>query len=148
MGMKIENLESVKNRLSRIDRRTSKRQLRAFRKGGEEIVQLTKDNAPRDTGALEKAIVKTETKLSSFGQRKQILIGVNTQMLGIGFTRYGFDYSIEMHDRENYQLGPISQAKANSGKQVGPKYMTRALEKLEDKISNELEQIAIEESLK
>lgn len=148
MGLKVEGLESTKMKLSRVHKRTSKRQLKAFIKGGENIHQLARDNAPRDTGALEDSITMSVPKQGLF-QRKDIFIGVDPSKLGEGYAKYKFRYDQHLHDMSDDQFSPGvgSEAKIKSGKQVGPAYFTRALAELEKEIAAELEKIAKEESL-
>lgn len=145
MGLSIEGVRQTEVRLRRIERRTSKRLLEHMRKSALEIRDLARMYAPVDEGNLEEAIEVIESTERFLGNRRNIeLIGVDPDKLGEGYSAYGFRYDIAMHEG-SYQLGPRSRAKAEStGKEVGPKYLTRAWKELEPEITAEARRIAFD----
>lgn len=145
MGMKIFGVNETLKKLSRIHGRTHRRQLKALIQGGEKIASLASDNAPRKTGALEDAIISLPLRSGVRG-RYEVFVGVDASKLGEGFQKYGFRYDQYLHENE-FVPGPVSQAKIDSGKDVGSAFLTRALDELEDGIAREMSDIAREEAL-
>lgn len=146
MGIKVTGIRETMVRLERIHKKTHERQKDLLIKSGEDIAELSRDNAPRRTGALEKAI-KSVAARSGVRGRYDVFVGVDRDKLGIGFKRYGVRYDELLHEKR-FTLGEGSQRKAESGKDVGFEYITRAYEKLIKDISAKMEQIAKEESLR
>lgn len=142
MGLEILGVRDTLVKLRRTEKRTSKRLLRHMRNSAEDIRDLAREYAPVDEGNLEEAIEVGETQEGFLGRNRNVeLIGVNPAKLGEGYTKYKYRYDIAMHEG-SYNLGPLSQAKAaSSGKQVGPKYLTRAWKDLEPDIRAEAEKI-------
>lgn len=135
--MELIGVGKVKARLKRIGKRTNRAALAAVRRGAEEIADLAADYAPVDEGNLEDSIVVAEER--SGNSRIVIFIGVDPSRLGLGYKRYGFRYDIQMHEGV-YNLGPLSQKKNSElGGGVGPKYLERALEELEEEIRTDVE---------
>lgn len=145
MGMSVKGITATKNRLERTTRRTSKRGREAFRDGAQKILELSRSNAPRKDGNLEKAIRKTEELGSIFTNRISILIGIDESKLGPGYQKHGFDYGDHLHETE-WEPGKGSKEKIAAGHDVGPGFMKRALEELEDEIADRIQKIADEEA--
>lgn len=145
MGLKILGVKETLVNLRRTEQRTHKRLLRLMRRGAEDIRDLSREYAPVDEGNLEEAIEVGESVENFMGRSRNVeFVGVNPDKLGEGFTKYKYRYDIAMHEG-SYNLGPLSQAKAQaSGKQVGPKYLTRAWKELEPDLIAKAERIAAE----
>lgn len=135
MGLELRGIGSTLRELRRTEERTSKALLRHLRHSADDIADLAREYAPVDEGNLEEAIEVAEGTEGFLGRNRNVeLIGVNPGKLGEGFGKYKFRYDVAMHEG-SYNLGPRSRAKAASnGKQVGPKYLTRAWQDLEDGI--------------
>lgn len=130
MGLKIKGLDRVRKNFSRTESKVRQGSLEGLRAAAAIVVEEARKNAPVETQELEKAIVANETRertaLGRFGQI-QIQVGVDVSKLDLS-KHAGFDYSIRMHEDPNYNLGPLSEAKQNSGgNTVGYKFLTRAL---------------------
>lgn len=142
MGLEITGVKSTLVNLRRTEQRTTKRLLRLMRDSAEDIRDLAREYAPVDEGNLEEAIEVAEGTERFLGRTRNVeLVGVNPDKLGEGYQRYKYRYDIAMHEG-SYNLGPLSQAKAAAnGKQVGPKYLTRAWKELEPNIKADAEAI-------
>lgn len=143
--MKIQGVEETITRLTRVHKRTSEAQREELFKAGEDVAKLASDNAPRDTGALENSIRSVPVRDDVRG-RYSVYIGVDEKKLGEGYTKYGFRYDEHLH-KKPFNLGPLSQLKQESGKNVGFEFLTRALRELEDGIKKKMEELAEKESL-
>ncbi|UKL14923.1 putative tail component [Pseudomonas phage hairong] len=141
MGLTVKNLAAVMLNFARAEEKVAKGSLAQLRKSADKIVKLARDYAPVDTEDLEGAIEAQEgrerTSLGRFGATT-IDVGVNISKLNLE-EHGGYDYSIRMHEDPNYNLGPRSQAKqSGSGKQVGYKYLQRAMEDLRVEITRDM----------
>lgn len=144
MGLEILGVKSTLVKLRRTERTTTKQLLRHMRESARDIRDLARDYAPVDEGNLEEAIEVVESKEGFFGHNRNIeLVGVNPAKLGEGYTKYKERYDVLMHEGV-YDLGPRSQKKAATGKDVGPKYLTRAWRDLEPDITAKAKRIAAE----
>lgn len=134
MGLSVKGISSTIQRLARTGDRTNKKALQILREGSRDIQELAKEYAPVDEGNLEDSIVRVEDRSGPRGQIA-IFVGVDKSRLGIGYTRYGYEYDVRMHEDYSYELGPKSREKAaRNGKKVGAGYLIRAVEELEDEI--------------
>ena len=146
MGLSISGINSTLVKLQRTEKRTHKRLLRHMRNSAKDIRDLAREYAPVDEGNLEEAIEVMESFEGFLGRYRAVTyVGVNPDKLGEGYQKYGFRYDIRTHEG-SYNLGPRSQAKAASGKKVGPKYLTRAWQKLEPEITVKAQAIVDETS--
>lgn len=141
MGLTVKNAATVLMNLARTEERVAKGSLAQLRKSAEKVVKLAKAYAPVDTKDLEGAIEATEgrerTSLGRFGATT-IDVGVNVSKLNLA-DHGGYDYSIRMHEDPTYSLGPGSVEKqATTGKQIGYKYLERALEDLRGEIERDM----------
>lgn len=149
-GVSVKGLSSTMLKLSRVGQKTSKKALRVFRKGAQEMGEEAKLMAPRKHGDIENAIEVTETIGTGVRGRNEIKVWVNPRKLGPGYTKYGFRYDILVHENATLNLGPVSQEKQASdsrGRIVGPKYMERAKNEIAPKINREIKAIAKEVKL-
>ncbi len=145
MGLEILGVKDTLMKLRRTEKTTHKRLLRHMRNSANDIRDLAREFAPVDEGNLEEAIEVGEGKEGFFGRDRNVeFVGVNPAKLGEGYTKYKYRYDIRMHEG-SYQLGDASNKKAASnGKDVGPKYLTRAWQELEPEIVAGAKQIAAE----
>lgn len=145
MGLRVTGLAETLLELARTEKRTNRAALNALRNGAHDIAERASDYAPVDEGFLERSIVVEEQR--GGGRRIEFLVGVDHSRLGPGYSQYGFDYALEMHEG-SYDLGKRSQAKAASlGVSVGPKYLERAMHDFEEEIRDNIE-AAIEKEIK
>jgi hypothetical protein len=150
MGLTVKNLPAVKLNFARSEEKVARGSLAGLRAAAETVAKLAQDYAPVDTGDLEGAIkaepVRERTALGRFGATS-FEVGVDVAELNLE-EHGGYDYSIQMHEDPNYKLGPASAAKqSSSGKQVGYKFLERALKDSEAKIQRSME-AAVTRSLK
>jgi hypothetical protein len=128
--------------------RAIKHGIEVMRKEGEAIAELAVENAPYDEGKLEDAIKVREVG-GGRGEggkflRREIEVYVDPDMPGSGGMRVG-DYAYLMHEGlgpygdGTYGLGPGSAAKAATGKEVGGKFLERAVDKIAPRIRQKLE---------
>lgn len=141
MGLTIKNLSAVLLNFARVEEKVARGSLAQLRKSAEKVAKLARDYAPVDTGDLEDAIEAQEnrnrTALGRFGATT-IDVGVNVSKLNLE-EHGGYDYSVQMHEDPNYNLGPLSEAKQSAtGKQIGYKYLERALEDLKPEIQRDM----------
>lgn len=140
MGLKIKGLKRLKANLSRQEQKTSKASLRFMRRAGREIAKAAAERAPVDTGDLESAIVSADSKRTDARGRITVDVYVDQEKLNLE-DHDGYDYSIPMHEG-SYNLGPKSIAKANSSPhEVGPKFLTRAIEDNRDRLLKEAAEV-------
>lgn len=97
------------------------------RQGAEDIKDLSVDNSPVDDGELEAAhkVVARDTRRGNAAFDITVggyVNGVDTDL-----------YATWIHDGD-YKLGPLSLAKAATGKNVGRKYLERAFLELKPEI--------------
>lgn len=142
MGLRVSGLSKVLANMKRTEERVQKGSLEALRQAAKEVVALARKFAPIDDGDLTEAIsaqeVRERTSLGRFGQI-EIRVGVDVSKLNLE-KRKGFDYSIPMHEG-SYNLGPLSRIKqAGQSEQVGPKYLSRALQQLKGKLTKDMEE--------
>lgn len=150
MGLIVKNLPAIKLNFARAEEKVAKGSLAGLRAAAETVAKLAQEYAPVDTGDLEKAIkaepMRERTALGRFGATN-FEVGVDVSELNLE-DHGGYDYSIQMHEDPNYKLGPLSAAKqSGTGKQVGYKYLERALKDSEAKIRRSME-AAVTRSLK
>lgn len=97
----------------------------AVREGAKEIMEQSKDNVPVDTYNLEEAhrLVERVTRAGN------VAIDIEVSGEGEGSTdpRPVEEYAMFIHEAE-YNLGEKSLAKKASGKDVGRKFMERAVQ--------------------
>lgn len=142
MGLRVTGLSTVLANFRRSEEKVSRGSLEALKKAAEEIRDLAIKHAPIDEGDLEKSIKaipsRTRTALGRFGATTYE-VGVDVSELDLE-SRKGFDYSVQMHEG-TYNLGPLSQAKqAGQAEQVGAKYLERALQQLQEKVTRDMEE--------
>lgn len=141
MGVRVKGHSAIKASLERTKSRMDKQSLAWLRKAAQEIRDAARDNAPIDTGDLEGAIVVQEagggrSTRGTFAA-KTMSVGVDESLLNLE-EHADHDYATTMHE-STYNLGPRSQAKASTGKDVGPKYLERALHDNEARLKREAE---------
>lgn len=147
MGLKVIGLSSVRSRLIRTESKTNKASLRVFRAGAAQILKRAKEYAPVDEGDLENSLEKIENRTGSH-RRTNIQIGVNPNKLGDGYSVYGFRYDVRQHEDTSLGRGPKSQEKAERiGKNVGPKYLSRALKDFEKDVDESIKK-AVRDAIK
>lgn len=147
MGIKVKD-SGIRQGISRVAKRTNKAALRELRKGGRAIETLSKEMAPVDEGYLEQSITYQE-KVGGKRRRKKIDIFVDESIAADGKSKVG-DYATLVHEGvdKRYGEGPRSKAKADAlGVEVGPFFMTRAVEELEDEIAAKVK-AALKKALK
>ncbi len=150
MGVTIKGLSAVMANMSRTEGRVMKGSLQGLRQAAKVVVRTAQEFAPIDEGTLVQAIkaqeVRQRTALGQFGQIN-IQVGVDQAALNLE-DHGGFDYSVKMHEDPSYNLGPKSLAKQNaSGKQVGYKYLERALKQSQREVQTIMEN-AIKRSIR
>lgn len=141
MGLRVTGLATVLRNFRRSEEKVARGSLAQLKQAAEEVAKMARKMAPIDLGDLEEAIeavpVRTRTALGRFGAT-EFKVGVNIDKLDLG-RRGGFDYSVPMHEGV-YNLGPLSSIKqAAQGEQVGPKYLERALQQLQEKITQDMQ---------
>ena len=140
MGIKVTD-NGVRQRIDNTAVRTTKAALRELRKGGRAIEELAKNMAPVDEGHLEESITYEEDT-GGLNRRKRINVYVDEDKAADGNSKVGH-YATVVHeglDGKNYGGGPKSRAKeAATGVEVGPFFMTRAVDELEDEIAASVE---------
>lgn len=142
MGIRVTGLSAIKANLQRVMTKKDRQSLAWLRQAALKVRDDARDNAPIDTGDLEGAIVVKEvgggrTSRGTFAA-KTINVGVDESLLNLG-EHSDHDYATTMHE-STYNLGPKSQAKAAQGKDVGPKYLERALHDNEERLQIEAQQ--------
>lgn len=141
MSVKATGIAETKLALSRIGDRMFDRQLVYLRQVTKDIQDLAQDFAPVDDGFLEKSIEVEEEK----GDRNRIVIfvGVNPDLLGEGYSRYGARYDEIVHefmDTPTNQMGFIKRGEKTLAKSpdAGGKFLERAFDAFEDEIHEEM----------
>ena len=134
MGLEVRGISAVSSMLSNQHKKTNPRALDAMRGGAKEILELAKKQAPVDEGNLEDALELQEDRFG-LNTRTRITIFVNeSKALPHRPDKTVGDYATRMHDGQ-YNLGKDSLAKQRAnGQVVGPKYLERAVQKLEKEI--------------
>lgn len=135
MGVAVLGVDDLVVSLRNTAERSSRGVRDALDSGARDIQELARLQAPVDIGALEKSI-----KMDSFRDensssgRKAFIVYVDLDEPADDGKVVG-DYAEMMHEGE-YDLGPRSEAKqsANPGVIVGPKFLERAIDELEDDI--------------
>ena len=139
MGMRVTGIEQTAFMLENIVRKTTRKALAAMRSGAKDIRDLAIKQAPVDEGNLEQSITISEDD-GGINRRKRMYVFVDEDMAVE--SRPGAtvgDYAAEMHEG-TYNLGPLSQEKQDSQSAlVGPKFLERAVDELEDEIVGEIE---------
>lgn len=97
--------------------------------GAEEIAEKAKSNAPVDTHNLEEAI-HVEKGFSKAGNIRYTVVCDGEGSEGRDVAEYAsiMENELQPYGNGNYNLGPLSQAKADGGNDVGGKFMERAVE--------------------
>jgi hypothetical protein len=133
MALRITGIGKVKRRLANIGPRGSQASRAALARGAEKIKKRSVEYVPVDTGNLEVAHEVTSDYAGIHG-RKRFVVCVNPNVIGPDGERAG-KYAQWIHDDHRYKLGKKSIDKAaNTGKSVGPEYLQRATEELQDGI--------------
>lgn len=121
MPLRVRGVEAAISSLQTTHKRMTADALQAMHEGALEIEQRAREYAPVDTGNLENAITTSEV-ISTLG-KSEIKVFVADE----GDVS---KYVLQMHEG-SYKLGPLSAAKAKAtGKQVGPKFLSRAANEL------------------
>ncbi len=150
MTVRIEGVGKTLYALRRVEDRTNRRSRAAVRKYARRIAETAREYAPQDEGDLESAIRHDQEARGSRG-RLVMHVGIDHDLLGPGYTTGGFDYAYEMHENYPYPVGGIpnplesgkpwlenSYRKQQQGKEVGGKFLERALDRHEDALRREL----------
>lgn len=121
------NLDKLRQNLFARKGRFNKDMRQAAEEGAEMVMAKSQSNSPVDTFNLEQAhhIEQTLTKADH--------VRFTIEVSGIGFgsddPRPVDNYAMEVHEHYDMnRMGPKSRAKADSGHDVGPKYLERAIE--------------------
>ena len=151
MGIVVSGIENLIVSLANMADRTSRGSREQMEQGAVDIRDLARLYAPVDKGNLEDAI-KTGKELHGAWER-----GVNRRNIFTveidedmpfeklnknGTTTIGKvgDYSTRMHEDWTYNLGVLSELKAQqTGMPVGPKFLERAMEDLDETIKAKVE---------
>lgn len=135
MGMRYSsqfNLDKLRQNLFSRQAMFNAEMHMATEEGAKRIMEQSISNAPVDTHNLEKAHhIKTE-----FTRADHVRFSIEVSGVGSGseHPRDVADYAMEMHEAlapygyGAYNLGPLSQAKAAAGHDVGGKFLERAVE--------------------
>lgn len=132
-GARITGVRETTFRLQRTGERTTSAALAALREGAKKIQEQARSNAPVKTGDLERAI---DIRERMDGSRKVLEVFVNTRKFR---TKHMRQYYVRYHESP-FSLGKKSQAKADAGHDVGPKYIERAVIKYRASISKKVKQ--------
>lgn len=126
MAFKATGIRDVVKNVQNFAKSTNRQSRRVMDRYAEKMEKLARDNAPVDTGNLEEAIEgHTRTRI---GRRKTITVEINDFRHDDGTPAN--DYGALLHETRDWKLGPKSQAKAAGGKQVGSKFIERAVDEL------------------
>jgi len=134
MGFKIKDT-GIAMRLENIAKRTNKAATRELERGAIAIRDLARDFAPVDEGFLEESITVDHDR-GGINRRNRYSVYVDDSLEVDAKTKVG-DYARLVHEGigKAYGQGPGSLEKAAQlGVEVGPFFMTRALEELEGDI--------------
>ena len=137
--MKVTKGGKMSLKFDRLEERTHRNATRVMARATKAIAERAAAYAPKDKGDLEKAIEhKVIPRQGS--NRESWEVKVNTRRLGQGYRKYKFRYDIEVHDNQELKLGKKSQEKADeTGFDVGPLYLVRALWDYEEQIQTDME---------
>jgi hypothetical protein len=135
MGVTLLGLQELTASLRNVADMSSRGVRDALEHGAEDIQKLARLYAPVDEGNLEDSIKIDGTRdVSSQPGRKMFMVYVDLSHPAEGGRSVG-EYAERMHET-SYNLGPKSAAKEDAiGMMVGPKYLERAVEDLEDEIN-------------
>lgn len=136
MGLKVTGLDGLGIRLENVALRASEGAREALERGSQKIRVKAIDYAPVDEGNLEEAI-KTESNRDGIHGRKTFSVYVDDTAPGTRANNVG-QYATIMHEGV-YKLGEKSQEKDAGRGVVGPKYLERALDDLEDEIKTDVQ---------
>lgn len=146
MSIEVTGIDSTMKSLRRTGDRVYKAQLPYLRRMAEKIRERASEYAPVDEYNLESAIVVSEDKELGGRHRVVLYIGVDPDLLGQGYQKYGFRYDEYVHEMMDspsgsgtVRRGPKTIAK---GPQAGGKYLERAFKDFEDEIRREMAEIA------
>ena len=140
--IKFEGLKATSALMRRTAEKTSQHARRAGERGAKNVVALAKSYAPLDEGDLENAIKYEESR---DGRRIVWTMGVDESALQykpfeVGGERYE-GYHVFMHEGD-YDLGELSAGKGThvrEGGDIGPGYITRAIEDAYPDIIDDME---------
>jgi hypothetical protein len=121
------NLDKLRQNLFAKKGRFNKEMRQAALEGAEMIMEKSQSNSPVDTFNLEQAHHIKE----SFTRADHVRFTIEVSGIGFGSDdpRPVDSYAMEVHEHYDMnRMGPKSQAKADSGHDVGPKYLERAIE--------------------
>lgn len=140
MGLKIKGLKKLRASLERQEQKTSKASLRFMRRAGREIAKEAAARAPVDTGDLESAISSRDAKRTDGRGRVTVEVYIDQDKLNLE-EHNDYDYSVKMHEG-SYNLGLKSLIKAASSPyEIGPKFLSRAIEDNRDRLLKEAAEV-------
>ena len=144
MGLKLEGLEQAIHRLANIGKRSSKGARRALEDGARDIAQLAALQAPRESGALERAIDYGADKSSGINRRDRFVVFIRQDLINPKSGKPVGDYADLVHEGLHDSVngpgpGTILKQESLPGIEVGPFFMERAAEELEPRIRKEVE---------
>lgn len=139
MGVKVKmNVQTLETRIAQDADRALANGARSLRRIAERIEKMAKDFAPEDDGDLKDAIevIPGEDEL----RRKTYIVRVNPDHPAhsdrdgnvnktVGDYALLIERGLAPYGDGTYHLGPKSEAKAASGKDVGGRFMRRAFNK-------------------
>jgi len=95
----------------------------ALEEVGDFVQAEARDRAPIDEGMLTDSI------------EHEVYLGDGAVVIRVPMNAPAAQYAVPMHEDTSYRLGPLSQGKqARVGQQVGPKYITRAIDENKEAI--------------
>lgn len=138
----VENLDTTELALIRSGETIHRRSLNVVRGRAEDIAALARELAPKKDGFLEDSIGVLDEERGD-RNRVEVIIGVDSNKLGPGYTKYGERYDWKIENGEFVNLGEGSLAKAQAtGQPVGPQFLERASLHYEKQLEEELEFLA------
>lgn len=150
MGIRIKGIGAVATKLENFGRRSSRDAREALKEGAYDVQDLAKRQAPRDKGNLERAI-KVDRDRGGINTRIRWFVFVDDNADAGNGNRVG-QYADLVHEGlHDLVNGPSDNTRRkqaeNPDVEVGPFFLSRAVEKLEPEIKAKIE-LAIMRALK
>lgn len=141
MGLKIKGIRTLQRRLENVGERSSEGVRAELEDGAKKIKLLGRQYAPVDKMNLEKAIKYRKVRAAGINRRDvfEVYVDESKPVPGAKNGKKVGDYAKEMHERTDYKLGDRSREKQRqTSSRVGPKYLTRAFNKMKPFIQKKL----------
>jgi hypothetical protein len=136
MAFKVDGVEELMTRLRITADSVGGAARKVMHRAADRIVKNAKLNCPVDDGRLEQSIHK-EVK---YGYRNQLAIDIVAD--GVIDGKDVGEYAAIIHEHyESFKPGPgtIAKRAANPGRHVGSKYLQRALEEEQERLTQQIE---------